>query len=243
MESYNKEQFKEEVKNRFDNRPGRVWGGVVLVVVGLLFLAHQSGVYIPHWIFSWEMFAIGIGVYVGARRSFHPGGWIIPIIVGTVFLINDVVYDYDLRQYLWPSIIIGIGLFMIFRPRGGKGRRWESNTESSDDAIDAVSIFGGTKRNIISKDFKGGDITTIFGGTELNFGQADINPTATLEITQLFGGTKLVVPPHWNIKSEVVCVFGGIDDKRHLVKDAPESNKVLVLRGTCVFGGIDIKSY
>ena len=183
------------------------------------------------------------GVYVGARRSFHPGGWIIPIIVGTVFLINDVVYDYDLRQYLWPSIIIGIGLFMIFRPRGGKGRLWESNTESSDDAIDAVSIFGGTKRNIISKDFKGGDITTIFGGTELNFGQADINPTATLEITQLFGGTKLVVPPHWNIKSEVVCVFGGIDDKRHLVKDAPESNKVLVLRGTCVFGGIDIKSY
>lgn len=237
-------EFKDEVKNRFDNRSGRVWGGVVLVGVGLLFLAHQAGVDIPHWVFSWEMFAIGIGLYVGARHSFRAGGWIIPIVVGAVFLVNDMVYDYDLKQYLWPSIIIGIGLFMIFRPRGGGGRRhWQSNSESSEDAIDAVSIFGGTKKIIISKDFRGGDITTIFGGTELNFGQADINDTATVEITQLFGGTKLIVPPHWNIKSEIVCVFGGIDDKRHLVKDAPESKKVLVLRGTCIFGGIDIRSY
>ncbi len=240
MESYNKE-FKEEVKNRFDNRSGRVWSGVVLVGVGLLFLAHQSGIDIPHWVFSWEMFAIGIGLYVGARRSFRLGGWIIPIVIGGLFLTNDMLYDYDLKHYLWPTIIIGIGLFMIFRPRGG-GRRWE-NTETTDDAIDAVSIFGGSKKNIISKDFKGGEITTIFGGTELNFGQADISTTAMIDITQLFGGTKLVVPPHWNIKSEIVCVFGGIDDKRHLIKDAPESNKVLVLRGTCIFGGIDIKSY
>ena len=77
----------------------------------------------------------------------------------------------------------------------------------------------------------------------MNFGQADISTTATIDITQLFGGTNLVVPPHWNIKSEIVCVFGGIEDKRHLIKDAPESKKVLVLRGTCIFGGIDIKSY
>ena len=239
----NTNEFKEEVKGRFDNRSGRVWGGTVLVIIGLLFLAHQAGVYIPHWVFSWEVFAIGIGLYVGARHSFRPGGWIIPIVVGAVFLLNDVVYDYDLRQYLWPSIIIGIGLFMIFRPRGRGGRRWDSKTESSDDSIDSVSIFGGTKKNIISKDFKGGDITTIFGGTDLNFGQSDINGTATLEITQIFGGTKLVVPSHWYIKSEIVCVFGGIDDKRHDVKDLPETNKVLVLRGTCIFGGIDIKSY
>ena len=73
--------------------------------------------------------------------------------------------------------------------------------------------------------------------------QADIKGTASIDITQAFGGMKLVVPPHWNIKSEVVCVFGGIDDKRPISNDTADSNKVLILRGTCIFGGIDIRSY
>ena len=132
---------------------------------------------------------------------------------------------------------------MIFRPHHRNKRFWESGTVSTDDTIEAISIFGGTKRNIISKEFKGGEITTAFGGTELNFMQGDITGTAQIDITQIFGGTKLVVPSNWNIKSEVVCVFGGIDDKRPIIKDLQEANKTLVLRGVCIFGGIDIKSY
>jgi predicted membrane protein len=243
MESYNKEDFKKEVKNRFDNRSGRVWGGMVLVIIGLLFLAHQAGVDVPHWIFSWEMFAIGIGVYIGARHSFRPGGWIIPIVIGGVFLADDMFYDFNVKPYLWPAIIIGIGLFMIFRPRGRRRFGDETDSISSDDSIDAVSIFGGTKKNIISKDFKGGEITTIFGGTDLNFSQADFKDKAIVDVTNLFGGTKLIIPPHWNIQSEIVCVFGGIDDKRAISKDTPETSKVLILKGTCIFGGIEIKSW
>ncbi len=242
METYNKD-LNQEPPKRFDDRSGRIGGGLILVVIGALFLAHQAGVDFPHWILSLPMFAVAIGLFVGARRSFVPGGWLIPVVIGGVFLLNDIFYDFDLRHYLWPSIIIGIGLFMIFRPRHRGKKFWGSGTVSADESFDAVSIFGGTKRNIISKDFKGGEITTAFGGTELNFMQGDITGTAQIDITQIFGGTKLIVPSNWNIKSEVVCVFGGIDDKRPIMKDLQESNKTLVLRGVCIFGGIDIRSY
>lgn len=118
---------------------------------------------------------------------------------------------------------------------------------SSDDVIDGVTVMGGIKKKIISKNFKGGDITVIFGGVELNFSQADINVNekATLEVTQVFGGTKIIVPANWEIKSELVSVFGSIEDKRMIQPTTlgSETSKVLVLRGTTFFGGIEIKSF
>ena len=83
-----------------------------------------------------------------------------------------------------------------------------------DDYIDAVSVFGGVKKTILSKDFKGGDIVNIFGGAEMDLTQADINGRVILDITQIFGGTKIVVPSHWQVVSDIAAVFAGVDDKR-----------------------------
>jgi len=104
------------------------------------------------------------------------------------------------------------------------------------------SVFGGTKRKILSKDFKGGEINTVFGGNDIDLSQADINGTATFETNIVFGGVKLIVPAHWQIKSEVDCVFGTVEDKRRDTNVSAE-NKTLVLKGGVVFGSIEIKSY
>ena len=218
--------------------------GLVLVIVGVAVLARQMGVDLPYWLFTWPMILVGIGIYVGARHGFRPGGWLILVLLGGLFLSGDILYDINMRRYFWPAVIIGIGLYMIFRPRRSGGKFWEPQNISSEDMVEATSIFGGSKKNIISKDFKGGEISTIFGGTDLNFGQADINGTATINITTVFGGTKLIVPSHWNLRSDVDCIFGGLDDKRHLSKDSTtDMSKTLVLKGIVIFGGIDIKSY
>jgi predicted membrane protein len=234
----------ESQTGRFDNRGGRIASGLVLVVIGSLYLAHQAGADIPHWMFSWEMILVGIGVFAGARHSFRPGGWMVLILIGGVFLLDDLIYDFNFKPFIWPVIIIVIGLFMILKPkRRWKHRDYGSTFVSSEEMLESVAIFSGQKRKIITKDFKGGDVTTIFGGCEIDFTQADIVSTAELEMSIIFGGTKLVVPANWNIRSEVVCIFGGIDDKRPMDKSLPETNKTLVLKGTVVFGGIDIKSY
>jgi len=226
-----------------ESRSGRIFGGSVLIIIGAVWFARQFGVEFPAWLFSWGTLLIALGVFIGSRHSFRGFGWIIPIVIGTIMLIETFVPELSFRHYLWPLLIIGFGLLMIFRPRHHR-RNWESNHElSSDDTIDATNIFGSTKKNIITKDFKGGDITTLFGGTDLNFTQADINGTVVIDVTQVFGGTKLIIPAHWNIKSDVVCIFGGIEDKRPQSKEITESNKVLKLDGTCIFGGIEIKSF
>ena len=118
-----------------------------------------------------------------------------------------------------------------------------SSRPMGDDTIDTVSVFGSVKKLILSKDFKGGDIVNIFGGAEIDLTQADINGHVVIDITQLFGGTKIIVPPHWQVVSDLAAVFAGVDDKRLRKSGAGDTDKVLVLKGVSIFAGVDIRSY
>jgi hypothetical protein len=231
---------------------GRLMGGLVIVTVGVLLLAYKMGAGIPGWIFSWPMLLIGLGIYVGARHNFRDFGWIIPVAIGALFLVDRMYINIDLYRYFWPIVVIGLGLYLIFksrrRTRGFDESRWGSDAPVSEheDVIDCVTIFGGVKKNIISKDFRGGEAVTIFGGTELNLMQADSSQYMVLELVQVFGGTKLIVPPHWKIHAEeMVTIFGGLNDKRSMSAQTatPEETRVLVLKGTVLFGGIDLKNF
>jgi hypothetical protein len=73
--------------------------------------------------------------------------------------------------------------------------------------------------------------------------KADMQHSASLEVNNIFGGTKLIVPSNWDIKNEVTAVFGGIEDKRNIAAGIVDPGKILVLNGTCVFGGIEITNY
>ena len=114
---------------------------------------------------------------------------------------------------------------------------------SQDDIIDSTNIFSGTKKVVLSKRFKGGDIVSVFGGCEIDLTQADMTTPAELEVTAIFGGATLIVPSNWAIKSEAVTIFGGIGDKRRITPSPDSPTKTLILRGTMIFGGMEIKSY
>jgi hypothetical protein len=109
-----------------------------------------------------------------------------------------------------------------------------------DDYLDTVSVFGGVKKTIFSKNFRGGEIVNIFGGAELDFTQADINGRVVIDITQIFGGTKIVVPSNWKVIS---AVFASVDDKRLRTPASYDTEKVLVLKGVSIFAGVDVRSY
>jgi len=114
---------------------------------------------------------------------------------------------------------------------------------TGDDFLDAVSIFGGVKKTILSKAFRGGDIVNIFGGAEIDLTQADIDGKVILDITQVFGGTKIIVPPHWQVVSNLSAVFAGVDDKRLRKVGAGDNNKILVLEGVSIFAGVEIRTF
>ncbi len=231
---------------------GRAFAGIIVLTVGAILLARQAGADIPHWILSIGTLLVAIGVYMGYRQKFRNWAWMIPTAIGVLFIADDVIEGFSIGAFFWPIIIISIGLVLIFKPKKSNNpwKNWQSGGDENqnvfahgDDTIDATAVFGAVKKNIISKNFRGGEVTAIFGGVELYLGQADINGRVDLELTHVFGGAKIVVPSDWKVQTdEVVCIFGGLDDKRKNIT-AGDPNKVLVLHGTCIFGGIDIKSY
>jgi predicted membrane protein len=256
----------EEKRKKWESRMeqhkdghGHVWTGLFMLVIGGLALAKSFGVPMPVWLFTWQMLLIGIGLFIGLRKGFRDGGWFVPIIVGGAFLVNDYFLIGDLRRHIWPLILIVVGLFFILRPRK---KRWPSWSEkknagmqaetinplseeehTQDDFVNSTCIFSGSKKVILSKNFKGGDMVNIFGGCEIDFTQADMSSPAVLEVTAIFGGATLIVPSNWAIQSEAVTIFGGISDKRKFTGIADPSTKTMILKGTIIFGGVEIRSY
>jgi len=56
------------------------------------------------------------------------------------------------------------------------------------------------------------------------------------------GGTKIIVPPNWEVRSEVTALFAGFEDKRQQPLTA-NPDKVLIIDGTSIFGGIELKNF
>lgn len=239
-----------------NSRHGNKWTGIFILVIGIAALLKATLTDFPDWLFSWQMLLIAFGMFVGLRHNFRGPGWLILILIGGIFLLNEIYPEISFRRYMWPIAIIVVGLFIILRPRRGWKFNPNKKTEgasdsfftedidySKEDFVDSTSIFGGAKKIVISKNFKGGDLVNIFGGTELDLSQADFTGTSVIELTTIFGGTKLLVPSNWAVKSEAVTIFGGIEDKRRMqtITEAPE--KTLYIRGTVIFGGIEIKSF
>ncbi len=258
-----RQKWEEHRNYHMTNRSGHghVWTGIFILLIGVAAFIRVAVPDLPPLLFSWQSFLIALGLFIGLKHGFRGGAWFILILVGTGFLLRDIYPDLAIRRYIWPMVFIVIGGLLILRPRkrnwtfGGPDEKKnmtagqgatildEDETWSDDDFVDATSIFGGAKRNILSKDFKGGDIVNIFGGTEINLSQADFKEKAVIEITTVFGGTKLIVPSNWEVKSEAVTIFGGMEDKRSVTAPSEMPPKVLVLKGTVIFGGIDIRSF
>lgn len=285
-----------EDQNQKNPRNGKVLVGLLLLVLGIGFLFQQLDFFfIPNWLFSWPSWLIIWGLYVGARHNFRNSGWFIMVLIGLVFLSDDVFPGHDMHHFIWPLALIAFGIWLITkRNQNFNHEKWErkwdakwaskrsynqpyesvitpvtpvepvatentnttgagttippvSNSASQstfrgDDYLDAVSIFGGVKKIILSKNFRGGEIVNVFGGAELDFTQADIQGRVVIDITQIFGGTKIIVPSNWQVVSDLAAVFASVDDKR-INRGPLDNNKILVLKGVSIFAGVDVRSY
>jgi predicted membrane protein len=159
-------------------------------------------------------------------------------------LLDDWLVDINIKNFFWPTLIILAGLIMVLSPFKKKNLQNKFNAITDEDYLESTCILGGVKKNVISKDFKGGNLLNIFGGVEIDLSQSDINGTVVLDITQIFGGTKLIIPSHWEIKTEITTILGGVEDKRKNLSSLNiAEGKTIVIKGTSILAGIDIKSF
>ena len=253
--------MKQDNNNQVQQN-SRLWTGIFLVVAGVLLLAVKAGLNIPHWLYSWQAFLIGIGIVTGIRHRFRNPGAFIMIFIGAAFLADDYLGDYNIHVYIWPAGIIVLGLFFILRPsrmfkqqglseqkdvvqpewQGGFQPLQSDMRISSEEVMDVTAVFGSVKKRLITKSFRGGDITAFMGGVEIDLTGADIQTSAVLDISAVFGGVKLIIPADWNVQNKATAVFGGVEDKRNMPATL-NSNKLLIIDGAAVFGGIELKSY
>jgi hypothetical protein len=111
------------------------------------------------------------------------------------------------------------------------------------DRINESVIFSGVNRKLMTKNFQGGKATVIFGGLDLDLTQVDFTGVVTLDLEVGFGGVKLIVPPHWDVRTEMSNIAAGLEDKRMFREGGVDTNKVLILKGTLLFSGLEIKSF
>lgn len=217
--------------------------GLVLVILGIALVANQFDV-IPFRfrdvLFSWQAFLILLGVIFLSSRDKKVTGYIL-IGIGGFFILPEFINVPDIyRNLFWPVFLIIIGIVILF----GRGYFFEKRHNISGDDINYLSdinIFGGHDRFVTSENFKGGSIVSIFGGGKYDFRNTTLSKERNiLEVITIFGGGKLVVPEDWDVKIEVLALFGGFSDKRRI----PDVNhdKLLIIKGVTIFGGGEIVS-
>ena len=104
------------------------------------------------------------------------------------------------------------------------------------------NYFSDTKKVILTKNFLGGNITSVFGSPQLNFLQADLKQPVVIDTFQLFGSTKIIVPTNWKVYSNISSIFGEVDDRRPMIEVVTDENKKIYITGTSLFGGLTIKN-
>ncbi len=222
--------------------------GILIVGAGLLLLLDQLGALAPHqaWDF-WPLLLVVFGALALLRPSQAPHRFLGGLLILTglavqVELLDLIAFDLSL---LWPALLILFGLYVFWvawRQRGGDG---DIDLES-DDAVDALAVFGGTQTVNTSQRFAGGVASAVFGGCELDLTRAEIQgEQAVLHTRALFGGVDIRVPEHWNVVVKGIGILGGYEDKSRHPKPEPDAEtpvKNLILKGYAMFGGVDVKN-
>lgn len=232
-----------------ENKINKTTGFAILIIcAGIVFLLDRQGILpdkVSNIIISWQMLLIVIGLY----NIFSPASRVfgsILMLVGIFFLIPDLAGDYHLevRKY-WPVLLIIFGILILVKHWPGKAYSGQTVPSDSDaDMINEFNIFSGSETIISSQNFRGGKISSVFGGSKIDFSQAKLSQEYNeIELFYLFGGTELIVPPEWEIENRVTSIMGGFSHKRSTsVATKPDSKQKLVLKGLVIFGGGEIKS-
>jgi predicted membrane protein len=240
--------------------------GVCLILFGaLLTLDRLNLVDAAQSLRYWPIVLIALGAWIvierGATGRSFPG--YVMLAIGSLLLLNAAglvrVRVWDL---FWPVIIVLVGARLIVQTPGRRGARHrvrgfqEGQTGAApgstdgDGMLNVFAVLGSDQRVVRDKAFRGGEITSIVCGTQLDLRQAAIAPgeQAVINIFVLMGGQELWVPAGWTVVIEVMPILGGVEDKRlppvlDATAGAPDGTAPrLVIRGIVLLGGLTIKN-
>jgi hypothetical protein len=221
-----------------------VLGGFI-IALGVLALFDRLDIFHIGNIFQfWPTVFVLVGLLKIAgsksRSSIITGG--IFIAVGVVLMLNHLgIINFSWHDW-WPVILIAVGISIVFKDRSGCSRKeWFGDNQFADDGsvLDITAVMGGNKTVSNSQDFRGGELTAIMGGIELDLRAASIQNEALLNLWATWGGIVIKIPSDWVVVNRGTAIMGGIEDKSFA---SPTSTKRLIITGTAIMGGVEIKN-
>lgn len=218
----------------------RLMMGIFITLVGALLLLDNLNLFEARQVLRlWPLAIVALGVLV-FTQAVEAGGRInggVMIVVGGLLTLNRLgILEFEFWNLFWPLMLILIGVNLVLQ-----NFRIPPGIESAD-TVSLFAVWGGSQRTSNAAEFRGGDMTAIMGGCELDLRQANISDgnVATIDLLAVMGGHVIRVPEDWSVQTRVIPFMGGVDEKRPTAK--PGSSKTLVLRGFIMMGGLEIKT-
>jgi predicted membrane protein len=236
--------------NSDSNSNKRMTIGIILIFLGGLFLLNTLDIFsfeVTHVVFSFPfiLFIVGILIMINSSKKVFGG---VLTGIGTIWLLPRIFPEIDYgANIILPLAFIGLGVYIIFKHTQKKREDipgFHRDVIADKDMIEDVAIFGGGTKIITSENFKGGSITAIFGGSEIDLtGCKMAEGNNVIDILALFGGTTLIIPKDWNVQVNITPIFGGFSNKTvKLPITSIDYTRMLVIKGLCIFGGGEIKT-
>lgn len=224
--------------NNFKN----VLWGIILVVLGVIMGTNSLGLTDINLLFDgwWTLFII-VPCFIGLFTNSEKTGNIIGILIGVALLlgINDIIDFGKIWTLLLPLVIVVVGLSLIFKDTFNSKVSKEIkkiNKENNKDN-DYFAAFSGQNIDLNNEDFKGADLTVIFGGLKLDLRKANIDKDVVINASSIFGGINILIPKDVNVKVKSTSLFGGVTNK----KANNDNQKTIYINALCMFGGVEIK--
>jgi hypothetical protein len=209
--------------------------GLVLIIIGLVLTLDSAGILrtdgLGRW---WPLLLIGVGI-VKVRQNREDGqraAGVAFLMLGGLFLFTSVL---SVRS-AWPLLMVAFGAFLLWQ--GAEGPPPSTLKVSDSPYLSEMVLIGVVKRGYRPLDFRGGSVTAVIGGVELDLRKANLTSTAYLDVVAFWGGIEIKVPEGWTVDARVVPLMGAFENK--VDSPATPGGPRLVVRGHAIMGAVVI---
>ena len=218
-----------------------LWG-IILVIIGVIIGLNTIGITdIDIFFDGWWTLVIIVPCFIGLFTNKDKTGNIIGLLVGVILLLGmQNIIDFNLIWLLLPSIIVIIGLSLIFKNTFNSKINNEikklnnKNTKNNE----YCATFSGQRIDFPNEEFKGATLNSVFGSITCDLREAKIKEDVVINASSVFGGIDIIVPDDVNIKIKSNSIFGGVNNKK---KNNEDKKYTIYVNASCLFGGVDIK--
>jgi len=227
--------------------------GIVVVLLGMLFLADSAGVLrAESGLKLWPVGVIALGLAL-AQKSDRVNRivGVVHLVAGVWLLFNAVgVWEYSF-WHTWPYLLVALGAWVLHRTAflreregpAGRGPRQPGNfDQQTTDAgsIGAFAFLNQVVRVATSSQFGGGELNVMFGTCDADLsGTQSERAEMSIDTLTLFGRVAIEVPAGWAVESRIVPLMSRVDNA---CADTVDPAHTLVLRGTSILGSIAISN-